>query len=313
MNHAQTDLRTTSCVLNHLEVPGPRAMSDVFSPLDEIESYLAAFVRSRSMPHNLRAAIEYALLGGGKRLRPLLAWWSAEAVGAPGSAALPAAAAVELIHAFSLVHDDLPALDDDDLRRGRPTLHRHAGEAMAILAGDAMMAAAFGVLADRVRDAALFGRLAAILADATSRMISGQVYDTLAGFPDDMPMAERVRVTHNDKTGALISAACVMGAMCANANPDHAAAIDRYAKAVGLMFQIVDDLIDVEQTTEHTGKRTGKDQEAGKLTYPGVLGIDGSRHEITRLKAQALDACERFGPRGQGLRTLCELMAERTK
>ncbi|MCC6660137.1 MAG: polyprenyl synthetase family protein [Phycisphaerales bacterium] len=259
--------------------------------------------------------MRYALLAGGKRLRPALAWHSCVAVGGSGVAALPAAAAVELVHAFSLVHDDLPAMDDDDLRRGRATLHRHAGEAMAILAGDAMLALAFRVVAERSAGA-VTAALSRELAAATGRMIAGQVKDMglSAGVA---PGLDGLRAIHADKTGALIRAACVMGALSAaqiaQGGGPRQASIEQFGAAAGLLYQVVDDLLDATATSEQAGKRTRKDADAGKVTYPGLLGIEGSRHEVERLRSVALGAVDNLGGDADGLRALCELMARRER
>jgi geranylgeranyl pyrophosphate synthase len=294
-------------------------------------------VRTLDLPGNLAGAIEYAALGPGKRIRPLLAWHACVAAGAPGDRSLPAGAAVEFIHAFSLVHDDLPALDNDDLRRGRATLHIHAGEAMAILAGDALMALAFDVLARHVAEPTLAGVLVAELSAATTGMIAGQVYDTLGGLPPELGERQRLELIHKNKTGALIRSACRMGAILGIADGVlHATgargvglplmvptgqvlgdprlrAITTYAEHVGLMFQIVDDLLDAVGKPEHTGKRTRKDAAAGKATYPALLGVDGSRREVDRLRDEALAALEPIGAPAEGLRTLCRTLAERRK
>ncbi len=264
--------------------PGPDAdpPAHLLAPIPAIDRFMLDYVRGLTMPANLRDAIEYALLGGGKRLRPILAWHSAVALGGTGEAALPAAAAVEFIHAFSLVHDDLPGLDNDDLRRGRPTLHKHATEAMAILAGDAMLNLAFQVLVDKVTDARIAARLVAELASGTGGMIAGQVYDTLGGFEPGLAPPQKLAAVHVNKTGALIRASCRMGALCAGADDAALARITAFGDAIGLMFQIVDDIIDVTQPAEHVGKKTNKDQDAGKLTYPGVLGLEASRQEVQR-------------------------------
>ncbi|MEC9374002.1 MAG: polyprenyl synthetase family protein, partial [Planctomycetota bacterium] len=227
--------------------------------------------------------------------------------------ALPPAAAIEFIHAFSLVHDDLPAMDDDDLRRGRPTLHIARGEAMAILAGDAMMTLAFQILHEDVRPDSLAAALCHELAVATTAMIAGQVYDTLGGFQPNLSDAERLAVIHHNKTGALIRAACRMGALAAGAAPKTLEALTEYGEAVGLMFQIVDDLIDVEQSAEHTGKRTGKDIDAGKLTYPGVLGVERSRKEVEIQRNRAMNALESLGHPAEPLRQLSDFLAIRTR
>lgn len=287
--------------------------TDCFTPMPAIEAALHDRVAARDLPAGLVDAIRYALLGGGKRLRPLLAWHAAIAAGGAGERSLPAGVAVEFVHAFSLIHDDLPALDNDDVRRGRPTLHRHAGEAMAILAGDALLALAFGVLANE-SPTPLAQPLCAELTTGTSAMIAGQVYDTLGGIPAGIQGPQRVRLVHRNKTGALIRAACRMGAMLGgvDAGP-RLDAITAFGDAVGLMFQIVDDLIDVEQPAEHVGKRTGKDAPAGKLTYPSVLGVEGSRREVARLEREAHEALAPLGPTAGGLAELCKTMATRTR
>lgn len=288
----------------------------VFAPLPAIETMLERSTGVRGAPEALADAVRYSLIGGGKRLRPLLAWHCAEAVGGRGRDAAPALVAVEYVHAFSLVHDDLPAIDNDDLRRGRPTLHIHAGEAMAILAGDAMLNNAFATLARAKFPAALVRLLMEELSGATSAMIAGQVYDTLGGLPESLPAIRRLQLVHRNKTGALLRAACRMGALCAigpKPRDERLAAITRYADAIGLMFQIVDDLIDVQQSSEHTGKRTQKDAGKGKLTYPGVLGVDASRTEIQRLHAKARRAVRELGRPAEPLRILADLMATRTR
>ena len=279
----------------------------------EIEADLARRIESVPGPAALREALAYSILGGGKRLRPVLTLMSCEAAGGDRDRGRAAAGAIELVHAFSLVHDDLPAMDDDVLRRGRPTLHVHAGEAMAILTGDVMMSLAFEWIADaHLGDAATSG-LVRTLAEATSCMIAGQVYDTLGGFPAGLTQPRQLDMVHRNKTAALIRAACRLGACCGGASAETVDALTRYGEAVGMMFQIVDDLLDVTETAEHIGKATGKDIRAGKLTYPGVCGTDQSRGEVRRLRSEAHDA---LGPLGQGaedLIELCDYMAVRTR
>jgi geranylgeranyl diphosphate synthase, type II len=292
--------------------------ADVFAPaptIDRIERLLREWAAAQPLPPNLVDAISYSLLAPGKRIRPILAWHAAVAVGEPGEASLDAGLAVELVHCFSLVHDDLPAMDDDDLRRGKPTLHIHAGEAMAILAGDAMLALAFGALAQRIADPACASRLVRELATGTSCMIAGQVYDTLGGLPNSLPPRERVELIHRNKTGALIRASCVMGALAALGCTDdpRIPAIERFADEIGQMFQIVDDLIDVEQTAEHAGKRTGKDSEGSKLTYPAVYGVQASRRLIDDHVAAAGAALDPLGPPAAGLRAIAAYLARRTR
>lgn len=282
--------------------------------LPEVERFMAERLRARRLPASLEESTAYALLAGGKRLRPMLAVHSCAAVGGKPEAALPAAAAVEMIHAFSLVHDDLPALDNDDMRRGRPTVHRKFGEAMAVLVGDGLMSMAFQTLAEH-GDPAKSGLLCRELAEGSTAMIAGQVMDTLGGFEPGLSDRERLERIHLNKTGALIRASCRMGAISGLVaeDPGLLAALTRYGEAIGLMFQIVDDLLDVLQTSEHTGKKTGKDREAGKLTYPGVLGVDATRREVERLREEAMSAIGGFGKSAAALGDLCEFLAVRTR
>ncbi|WP_428388789.1 polyprenyl synthetase family protein [Mucisphaera sp.] len=284
----------------------------MMAPTAQVESFMADFLANRPFPANLRDAVGYALLGGGKRLRPLLVLRCCEAIGGKVDRALPAAAAIEMVHAFSLVHDDLPAMDDDDLRRGKPTLHKHTSEAMAILAGDALLALAFELLACRISDASILASIVRELAIASNNMVAGQVYDTLPAFDEEVSDREKLEIIHEHKTGALLRSACRMGAISGGADAAQLDALSRYADRVGLMFQVVDDLLDATASTEQLGKASGKDQEAGKLTYPGVLGIEASRQEVERLRGEAMAALEGFGDRANPLRELCEYMAVRT-
>jgi geranylgeranyl diphosphate synthase type II len=282
-------------------------------PAKQVERYIDQFVGQRALPADLAEAIRYAALGPGKRLRPILVVRSCQAVGGEEAAALPAAAAIELIHAFSLVHDDLPAMDDDDLRRGRPTLHRHTSQAMAILAGDGMMGLAFELIATRIKPADRALAIVRELAIGTNDMVAGQVYDTLANFDQALEPMQRLELIHRHKTGALIIAACRMGAICGGADKPTTDALGRYAEAIGLMFQVVDDLLDVTQTTEHLGKTAGKDVAQEKLTYPALLGMDGSRQTIQKLRQAAHDALKPLGNQANDLAELCDYMAQRTR
>lgn len=285
---------------------------DPFAPLPQIDAALREAIDRAPLPANLSEAAAYAALGPGKRLRPILAWHVCTAFGTAGEASLPGGIAIEFIHAFSLVHDDLPALDNDDLRRGRPTTHKQFGEAMGILAGDLLLTLAFDVVTSRVRDRALAGLLCAELAQGTRDMISGQVLDTLGGFDAGSQSSDRVRQVHTHKTGALIRAACRAGAILSG-DPTRASIITPYADSIGLMFQIVDDLIDVEQSAAHTGKATGKDAAAGKLTYPEVFGITQSRAMVRELHQSAIDSIRLLGAPAAPLIALAEMMATRTK
>lgn len=294
----------------------------ITAPLARIEGFLKEAIASLPLPPALIAAMDYSALGPGKRARPLLAWHSFAAVAPEGTDAamcLPAATAVELVHAFSLVHDDLPGLDNDDTRRGRPTLHKHASEAMAILAGDALLTSAFQVIAERVPSLTLQSRLMHELAIGTNGMIAGQVFDTLGGMPADLTPVRKLEMIHRNKTGMLIRAACRMGALSALEGHPGASRLDplgcitQYAEALGLMFQVVDDLLDVTQTSAHLGKKSNKDADAGKLTYPGVIGIEQTRDEVRRLYQLSLDALEPLGEPAEPLRQLSTYLAVRTK
>ncbi|MFA6986732.1 MAG: farnesyl diphosphate synthase [Arenimonas sp.] len=259
----------------------------------------------------LAAAMRHAVLGGGKRLRPLLVHAAGHAFGGRQDALDAPAAAVELIHAFSLVHDDLPAMDDDDLRRGRPTVHVAFDVATAILAGDALQALAFSVLADAPLDAHVRVALVRELAGASGAagMCAGQALDMAAtGQTLDQAGLEHL---HALKTGALIRAAVRMGALTAGAPEDVLPALDAYADALGLAFQIRDDILDVEGNAAQLGKTAGKDQAQGKSTYPGVLGITGSRRALDQLSEKMHAALDAIGPEADALRVLAEFTIAR--
>jgi geranylgeranyl diphosphate synthase, type II len=268
-------------------------------------------------PPRLAEAMAHSLLGPGKRLRPMLAAFACEAVGGTLDRSLPAGCAVEMIHAYSLVHDDLPAMDDDDLRRGRPTSHKQFGEAMAILAGDALQTLAFETLATGYppRTAAVSCAELA-MASGAAGMVGGQVLDLEAetGGTTDLAGLEGI---HRRKTGALIRAALRLGAFAAlgetGVPDDVRGAIDRYAAAFGLAFQITDDLLDVEGSEAKTGKKVGKDAARGKLTYPGLLGVDASRAKARELANEAADAVERLGSAGGPLARLATAVVERDR
>ena len=251
------------------------------------DAYLKAYLESLTeSPAKLTEAIAYSLFGPGKRIRPVLVLLCHHAVGgADVETALAPAAAIEMIHCFSLVHVDLQALDNDDLRRGRPTYHKVYGDALAILAGDALNTMAFEVIAKKVADPRLASALIKELAFATGPegMIGGQVLDTChpdeakAGSAGDLPKLKQI---HRMKTGALIRSSCRMGALCANVNAGTLEAIDTYGKAIGLAFQIMDDILDVTATEEQMGKKTGKDAAIGKLTYPALVGLEHARQYL---------------------------------
>jgi farnesyl diphosphate synthase len=272
--------------------------------------------RESQPPVELHRAMRYAVLGGGKRLRPLLVYAAGQTLGASLEHLDAAAAAVEIIHAYSLVHDDLPAMDDDSLRRGRPTCHIVFGEAMAILAGDALQALAFDVLAhdDALAvNAETRVEMLRVLAAACGShgMAGGQAFD-LAAVGKILTAAELERM-HVHKTGALIRASVRLGALAAG-HRDAALldSLERYGHAVGLAFQIRDDLLDVEAGTEQLGKTAGKDAAASKPTYPGILGIDASRAELAALTDTALAAVATLDVRAKPLRDLARFVADRS-
>jgi geranylgeranyl pyrophosphate synthase len=268
----------------------------------------AALPAADLVPQRLHAAQRYAVLSGGKRLRPLLVYCTGEALNVPVAILDAPAAAVELIHSYSLVHDDLPAMDDDDLRRGQPTTHRAFDEATAILAGDALQVLAFSLLSrDRTAGVSSDARLKMIqiLADAsgTAGMAGGQAID-LAAVGRALTL-EELEAMHRLKTGALIRASVLMAAACApGLSPANWNALDGYAQEIGLAFQIQDDILDVEGKTEEIGKTSGADAARAKPTYPSVLGVEAAK---TRARELKLRACERLAPLGEGSQVLAWL------
>jgi len=286
--------------------------------LARVEAALSAWVPT-SAPANLGDAMRYGVLDGGKRLRALLVQAAADAAGAMateagGEAALRAACAVELIHAYSLVHDDMPCMDNDVLRRGKPTVHVAFGEAQAMLAGDAMQALAFEVLTPDAGEGAgvpadLQARLVRILARASGQagMAGGQAID-LASVGLDIDEAT-LRDMHRRKTGALLRASVQMGAACGGLQTDSIAwqALSAYGHAMGLAFQIVDDVLDATQPSDTLGKTAGKDADANKPTYVSLLGLDGAREEAEALLGQALEALARSGLADAALQPLSDL------
>lgn len=269
----------------------------------------------RTPPETIHRAMRHSLFAGGKRVRPMLCLAAAEAVSGASAAALPAACALECIHTYSLIHDDLPALDNDDFRRGVPTCHKQFGEAMAILAGDALLTAAFLILArmdavDETRRIALAAELAAA-SGTVGGMIGGQVFD-LEGERQP-PTPELLERIHRAKTGALLRASVRMGAICGGAPACELDALTRYGEHVGLAFQIVDDILDVEQSSETLGKTAGKDAEQHKITFPAVYGLDASHRMAREEGSAALAALEPFGARALRLREIAELVVQRTR
>jgi farnesyl diphosphate synthase len=266
-------------------------------------------------PRRLHEAMRYAVLGGGKRVRPALVYFTGAALGLPEARLDGPAAAVELIHAYSLVHDDLPAMDDDDLRRGRPTCHRAFDEATAILVGDSLQVLAFEILAEDPHMVPAPARRLEIIrllarASGTAGMAGGQAIDlAAAGHMLSLPELERM---HRLKTGALIHASVMMAAASADVLPEElGAALDRYGRAIGLAFQIQDDILDVEGETGVLGKRAHADAARSKPTYPSVMGLDEAKTRLTLLHDEAVAAIEPLGPAADPLRWLSGWLTER--
>ncbi len=278
-----------------------------------IERALASYLPPASRkPATLHKAMRYSLLDGGKRLRPILCIAAAECCGATSQTAIPLACAIECIHTYSLIHDDLPCMDDDDLRRGKPTSHAVFGEAIALLAGDALLTKAFEIAsgappAKRYPAAAYIAELAA--AAGHLNLIAGQVAD-MEAEGRTIPTVD-LRFIHNGKTAALLAVSLRLGAMAANAVPTRVHALGEFGRHLGLAFQIVDDILDITQPSEKLGKSAGKDREAGKATYPALLGLDASQREATRLTQRALQCLEPFGPKARTLRAIAESILQR--
>jgi geranylgeranyl diphosphate synthase type II len=270
--------------------------------------------RPGCLPATVRRAMVYSLFPGGKRLRPVLAIVACRTLGGGVREVLPAAAAIEMIHTYSLIHDDLPALDNDDMRRGRASSHRVFGEAMAILAGDALLTHAFEVMANAPCDAAHAGRRLrsiAVLARAAgvTGMIGGQVMDLEAeGRRTSYATLERI---HRGKTGALISAALQIGGILAGGGAAQIATLRRYGDNVGLAFQIVDDILDLEGCSDRLGKTAGKDVRARKATFPALLGVDASRQRAEQATRRALAALRPLGRDAHPLADIARLIARR--
>jgi geranylgeranyl diphosphate synthase type II len=293
----------------------------------EVEAALAGVLPGPpDCPPVVAEAMRYSLMAGGKRLRPILCLASAEAVGGERSLAMPAACAIELIHTYSLIHDDLPAMDDDTMRRGRPTLHLVAGEGMAILAGDGLLTEAFNLLArePRTSDASLAARKLRVIeiiavAAGPVGMVGGQAIDLASVTPDrsgrtTTPLdAVSLKTMHGKKTGALIRGAATSGAIMGGGDDRQVDAIDRAAGEFGLAFQIVDDILDVEGTSAALGKTTGKDAQAGKPTYPLFYGLDASRRMAAECLERAQAALETAGIADARLLGIGRWIVERSK
>lgn len=278
-----------------------------------IDDSLNAFLpRTTERPRTIHQAMRYSVFAGGKRLRPILTLAAAEACGGEAENALRPACAVEIMHTYSLVHDDLPSMDDDDLRRGRPTSHKVYGEGMAVLTGDALLTEAFIVLAETpptkryslkelLREFSICG--------GSKKLIGGQVLD-LEGEGKDLSKAQLIRI-HENKTAALLTTSLRLGGMTANATPRQLEALTDFGYNLGLAFQVIDDILDVTQSTEQLGKTAGKDEAVDKATYPSILGLDKSKKEAARLTKKSLAALSVFGKRAVHLEAIAHYLLDR--
>src|SRR5881394_3039592 len=280
----------------------------------EIDRVLDRYLpKASTKPATLHKAMRYSLFAGGKRLRPILCLAAAEACGGKIPNALPLACALECIHTYSLVHDDLPSMDDDDFRRGRPTCHKVFGDGIAILAGDALLTIAFEIVSNAKPtsryDTSILLREIAVAA-GSQKLIAGQVADLEAEGKD--VKRDQLQFIHENKTAAILKSSVRLGAMSANADARKLSAITRFGQRLGLAFQIIDDILDVTQTSEILGKSAGKDVAAKKATYPAVIGLEESRGEAKRLTREAQNALLIFSNRNaEALHALANYLLER--
>ncbi len=279
-----------------------------------IDCELDRLVPAESIPPaTIHRAMRYSLFAGGKRIRPLLCLAAADAVSDAGDGAVTAACTLEFIHTYSLIHDDLPALDNDDYRRGKLTCHKVFGDAMAILAGDALLTLAFQVLSSSLkvseRQRALLAAELSAAAGTVGGMIGGQVADLEGeGQPPDAALLESI---HRAKTGALLRASVRMGAIYASATPAQLAALSAYGEHIGLAFQMIDDILDIEESSQSLGKTAGKDAQQHKITFPAVYGLAESKRMAEAERLQAHAALESLGARACRLRELADLIVQR--
>jgi len=281
---------------------------------EALERYLP---QEKGLYNSILQAMRYSLFAGGKRLRPILCLAATEAVGGRKATALPVACALEMIHTYSLIHDDLPAMDDDDLRRGKPTNHKVFGEAMAILAGDGLLTEAFSLLAhpDLIQHvpADRLMRVIYLIAEAAGYkgMVGGQVMDlTFTGQEIDLNTLETM---HRHKTGALIVASVKSGAIIGGGNETEIEALGEYAAQIGLAFQIVDDILDIEGTPEEMGKNPGSDEAQQKATYPALLGLTKAKEMAEKCIKKAIETLKPFGEKAEPLRALAQYIQKRRK
>jgi geranylgeranyl diphosphate synthase type II len=290
----------------------PQVQADLDRLLPLLDAALTAPFREGEAAR-LGEAIRYSLEAGGKRVRPVLCLLAAEAVGGAATQALPGALALEFVHTYSLIHDDLPAMDDDDLRRGRPTNHKVFGEGHAILAGDALLTEAFGVLASADLDPGRRAEALALLAEGAGwrGMAGGQALD-LEGEKLEAYDLDHLRLIHRLKTGALLRASLEIGAVLGGASRAHRSALRAYGEAIGLAFQIQDDILDATATEADLGKRAGKDAGRGKITYPSLLGLDGARNALIEATETAL--CQLASlPNRTSLAAWAQYLAQRSR
>ncbi len=278
-----------------------------------VDSYLKKYFSSEFLPERLYESVTYSLFAGGKRIRPVLAIASFEACGGETEDILPQAAAIELIHTYSLIHDDLPAMDDDAMRRGKPTNHKVFGEAIAILAGDALLTEAFVMFTEGERFSPHAVKEAIrILADAAGPrgMVGGQAEDILSEKKEPDPRT--VHFIHTHKTGALICASVRIAPVLSGASHEIIESLGMYGEKVGLAFQIVDDILDVTGDPDSLGKKTGADSEKGKMTYPAIYGIERSKAAANELVEEALSVIDFMGDRADPLRSIARYLVQRT-
>jgi geranylgeranyl diphosphate synthase, type II len=278
---------------------------------EALDKYVPA---ATTFPQTLHASIRYSLFCGGKRLRPLLTIAGSEAIGGNAESVLPLACAVECIHTFSLIHDDLPSIDNDDLRRGHPTNHKVYGEALAILAGDALLALSFELIG-RCRASASSDAVLTVLemiakATGTDGMVGGQVVDIESERKNDIDL-EAVRWIHGRKTGSLLTASLVGGAILSGATPEQETSLTIYGENMGLAFQITDDLLDIYGVAEKIGKPVGSDLKHDKATYPKVLGVEESKRMASEAHDKAVLALASFGPKSEPLKALASYIIGR--
>lgn len=282
---------------------------------EKIDQFISSYFNRAIIPSILQESIVYSLTAGGKRIRPILCIASYEACDGTGDI-IPYATAIEFIHTYSLIHDDLPAMDNDDLRRGKPTNHKVFGEGIAILAGDGLLTEAFAILSNKDYADISSNTLLKVISEISNAagirgMVAGQAYDLISeGKESDGKIVEFI---HLYKTAAMIRASVKVGALLAESSEDKIKRLETYGEAIGLAFQIVDDILDIESTTEEMGKPKGSDIERGKMTYPRVFGIENSKNKAMKLIEKALQEIEIFGDKATPLREIAKFIINRTK